>query len=274
MSRKSKKTGQKPNATVLATKAGCSRQLVSRLLARGFSGQQICARIKENKVREAARAARSNAQAKIPANGFPALPVPVPPFAQSEAIKEHALSELRLLELQRRRGELLPLQPLRAISVTVAHFQRDVLWRWPDELSQELSMRPGDEIADVLRRHIEALFHASSALFEAECRKYNIRLPPEPPPRPVSSRLPYFEQYIAGSTSGKKEHISGVKEIGTPQWMAAHPSVDIQQSFQILASKRQWDADMAALLNRRSEWDLPPEPVEPPPEPEEPPDAA
>jgi hypothetical protein len=268
-SKKRKKSTETPNVTALATRAGCSRTLVLRLLRRGLTEQQIVARIAENKRRKAELDLPTTPVAAV--NGH-AANGNLLTFTEAQTLKENHLAALRGLQVARAQGAVYPLQPLRAITLTVANFQRDVLWRWPGELAPELSMRSGDEIAEALRRHIESLFHASSALFEAECSKYNIKLPPELPPRPVPSKLPYFEQYVAGSKTGDREHIHGVKEIGTPEWMQAHPSVGVQESFQILARKRRWDADMAALLNRRSEWDLPPEPE--PPEPEEPPEAA
>ena len=94
-----------------------------------------------------------------------------------------------------------------------------------------------------------------------ECAKrVRIHLPPEPPPAPMPPQLPYYQRYERGSTTGEVENTTRVEQIGTVEWMMLHPSIDLQASFKISAKKKQWDAEMAALLNRRGEWDLPPEP--------------
>jgi hypothetical protein len=60
--------------------------------------------------------------------------------------------------------------------------------------------------------------------------------------------------------------------IGSETWRRRHPHITFQEEFKLIATKREWDAEMAALLDRRSTWDLPDEEVvgdEPPQEPPE-----
>jgi hypothetical protein len=262
------KKKQPITATAIAQKAGCSRQLASRLLARGFSEAQIIARVKERKAREAARAPAGrnglrNSTVPKHVNGFPTLSG-VPPFAESEARKEAHLAELRGLEVARQKGELFPLQPFMAITVGILRFQRDLIWLLPSETAQELANRTEQEIVPILHRHLEHMFHAIESFAEGECRKYAITLPAAPPV-PTRSQLAYYERYRADSRSGEIEVIPLSERIDSEEWRAAHPSVTFEQGFVILRKKREWDAAMGALLAKRSEWDLPPEvPVEPP----------
>jgi hypothetical protein len=268
--KKPKTTTPKTTATAIAARAGCSRPLVARLLARGFNEQQIIERVRERKAREAARAtATSNSRTEGHVNGLPTLPVGVPPFSESEARKEHALAELRVLEVARQKGELFPLQPLMAVTVGILRFQRDLLWLLPTEMSHELANRTESEIASILHRHLEHMFHAVEAFAEGECRKYAITLPAAPPV-PTRSSLAYYERYRADSRSGEIEVIPVNERIDSEEWRRAHPSVTFEQGFVILRKKREWDKAMSELLAKRSEWDLPGElPDEPPPEPTE-----
>jgi hypothetical protein len=265
-----KKQPEAVNATAIAKRAGCSRQLVSRLLARGFDERRIVERIAERKARESAR----NGGATVvngappsysgPVNGFPA-PHGWPPFAESEAKKEAHLAELRGLEVAKAKGELFPLQPLMAITVGILRFQRDLLWLLPHEAGQELSMRTEPEVASILHRHLEHMFHAVEAFAEAECKKYAIAMPAAPP-TPTRSQLAYYERYRRDGRDGEIEAIPLCERIDSKEWMAAHPSVTFEDGFVILRKKREWDKAMTELLAKRCEWDLPPEvlPLKPP----------
>jgi hypothetical protein len=272
MERKSKKKQPEAiNATAIAARAGCSRQLVSRLLARGFDERRIVERIAERKARESARNKAATVVSSAPppsysgpVNGFPA-PHGYPPFAESEAKKEAHLAELRGLEVAKAKGELFPLQPLMAITVGILRFQRDLLWLLPHEAGQELSMRTEPEVASILHRHLEHMFHAVEAFAEGECRKYAVAMPAAPP-APTRSQLAYYERYRRDSRDGEIEVIPVCERIDSKEWMAAHPSVTFEQGFVILRKKKEWDKAMGELLAKRSEWDLPVEaPVEPSP---------
>ncbi len=250
-------------ATAIAKKAGCSRQLASRLLARGFDERQIVERVEERKRREAARtSARNKAATAVtsapPSHSGPVNGFPYPPFAESEAKKEAALAELRSIEVARQKGELLPLAPILAVTTSVVKFEHDLLWLLPNEAAQELAGRSEQEIASILHRHVERIFAAVAAFGEGECRKFNIVLPPAPP-TPTRSQLASYERFVKDSRVGEIEVTPLSERIDSKEWTEAHPSVTFEMGFAILRKKREWDRAMAELLNRRSEWDLPPE---------------
>jgi hypothetical protein len=268
MSRKSKKTGQKPNATALATKAGCSRQLVSRLLARGLSEQQIIDRTRERKAREVARS-RGAGHVNGHTNGldlgeFPT--VPVPPFAVSEAKKEHHLAEIRGLQAAKLRGQVFPIEPIRSIVFAATHFLVNRLRDLPDELTDEL----GPALTKLLRVRLYALVEEAHRVLCWECQRHGAPPPPPAPPEPVRQRLAYYERYIRDSRLGEIEVIPINERMESAEWQRQHPSVSFEQWFEIKRKKAAWDQAMGELLARRVEWDLPSElPDEPPPEPPE-----
>jgi hypothetical protein len=66
-------------------------------------------------------------------------------------------------------------------------------------------------------------------------------------------------QYVRDAIDGSTEAVPFEQRILSHEWRQSHPSIDVQGEFKIVALKRQWDTDMAALLNRRKTWDLPPE---------------
>jgi hypothetical protein len=260
-------SGDRPETIVeLAQRLGVTRQLIGRLYARGYTAEQIVERVRVHLERKAAREAAMDALHNMPVTPIePESPYGAPPvngageipsFAESERRKEFYLSEKHRIETEKLRGALLPLEPLRAITVAISDFQRFALERWPEELAMELGMCSPPEIARILQARVEQLFRATQSFFEGECKKRNITLPPAPPPRPVSARLADHEQYVLGSVDGEKEHITSEQWINSPEWHARFPGHTIQQGFEILAEKRGWDAEMAALLNRRYKWDL------------------
>jgi hypothetical protein len=248
-----KKVGIGP--TAVAKAAGWSKGLAHRLLARGLSPEQIIERVAEDK-------RRKQALADGRVNGHAAT-AGIPSFVESQTLKEWHLAQLRGIEVQSKRRDLLPLEPWLSVCFSGLRFIRQRLSALPDELGVEF----GRTLAKVLHQRLEHIFTEARRVNEQECAKHGIVLPPEPPPPPVSPLLPYYQRYERGSTTGELENTSGVEQIGTPEWLALHPSVSFQESFQISARKKQWDGEMAALLNRRHEWDLPPEPppVDPPP---------
>jgi hypothetical protein len=269
---KDKRPRAKPKAkdspAEVAKAAGCTRQLAHRLLARGMTRDQIIERVRETK-------ARKEALAEVPkktldqnsgpgftygVNGHAAIMAGIPSYAESQSLKEWHLAQLRGIEVQSKRRDLLPIEPILSICFSGLRFMRQRLSALPDELGVEF----GRTLAKVLSQRLEHIFREARRVNEQECRKHGIVLPAEPPPAPMPPQLPYYQRYEKGSTTGEVENTTAVEQIGTPEWMALHPSIGFQESFQISAKKKQWDAEMAALLNRRREWDLPPEPpVEP-----------
>jgi hypothetical protein len=124
----------------VARAAGCSKQLASRLLKRGFAEAQIVERVAERKAREAARAATTNSH-RAPAlvNGLPSVVIPFPSFAESEAKKEHFLAELRGLQVMRERGELVRTCDVRLFCARLLVEARDILEAGPSELADTLA---------------------------------------------------------------------------------------------------------------------------------------
>jgi hypothetical protein len=253
-------------ATQIAARAGCSRQLVDRLLRRGHSPDEIVERVRERKADKVPRAAVPSIT--VPVNGHAATHELVT-FAEAQRRKEEALAQLRELEVARKRGDLLPLAPWRAITIHVLKFQNDCLWLWPEDVSRELTMRPQCECAEIIRRRIEHLFHATETFFKGECLRYGIILSPTKP-EPPRTELAYYERYVKDSRSGRIEIIPPEDRFEGAEWLRRHPSCsDPQRWFEIKRRKKQWDEDMAALLSRRAEWNLPDEVA-----PDTPPEAA
>ena len=207
--------------------------------------------------------------------GLPATPVnghAVPSYAESQAIKEYHLSELRGIEVEIKRRQLFPIEPLRAILFAGAHYLQNRLGSLPGELSGQL----GPELTKLLHFHIAAAFNEARRVVCWESVRHGISPPPDPPPAPLRKRLAYYEQFIRNSRAGEIESVDAAQQIGSVEWLRLHPSVSFQESFKYSALKKEWDARMSQLLAERSSWDLPPElPEEPPPEPpeEEPPHA-
>jgi hypothetical protein len=258
--KRKKQSQPKISPTALAAELGCSRQLVSRLLRQGHSRDAIIQRVTARKAREAELAA--GRAAAVPFVNGHAAAAGVPPYAVSQATKEFHLSRLREIEAGIKGRDLLRVEPLRRICFGALHYLTKHISYLPDEMSAEF----GQACGRALRQRINYILAVGQQITAKACAAYGIALPPEEPPRPPSPELAYYQQYVPGSMAGEVEAVNKVHQIGTPEWTRLHPSIGFQESFQISRKKRQWDADMAALLARRSEWDLPPEtPVEPPP---------
>jgi hypothetical protein len=274
--KKRKKSDETPNVTAIATRAGCSRTLVLRLLRRGLSAEQVVLRAEERRARIAARSA-SNAKVNGVVNGhaaamdFPVVPVPtIPPFAESEKRKEFHLATIRELQAAKLGGQVLPLAPWRSVVFTVAHFLCGRLRDLPDELRDEL----GPELTKMLRVRIHAVVDEARRVESWECQRHGIPpLPPEPP-EPVCRRLAFYQRYIRDSHTGEIEVIPVNERMESAEWFRQHPSVSHSRWFELKRAKDLWDLDMSELLLRRREWDLPSEELSDPPPPEEPPDAA
>jgi hypothetical protein len=288
MSRKSKKTEQEadsdPTATAIATRAGCSRQLVSRLLTRGFSEQQIIDRIAERKRRTEARIAGPPTNGKP--NGhdmdFPVIPVAeepsFPPYSQSEAKVEFHLAEKRELEVARLRRELMPLQPAQSIIRAAAEYLMNRLRSLPEEAQDRL----GSENTEWLRAQIS---HICDEARQVESReRVQHGLPPLPPalPDPVRKRLADYEHFLKGTN--QIIITPDEQRIDSMEWRRLHPKVTFDQVFVLLRKKREWEQKKLEherqnleLERERAEWDLPPEIPDdpaPPDPPEEEPEAA
>ena len=257
----------KESPTEVAAAAGCSKALAHRLLARGMTRDQIIERVAEDKRRKAALAGApkktltpklgegfTNGANGHAANGHAAL-IGIPSYVESQTLKEFHLAELRGIEVQSKRRDLLPIEPLLSICFSGLRFMKQRLAALPPELGVDF----GRTLEKALSQRLEHIFAEARRVNEQECAKRGIHLPPEPPPAPMPPQLPYYQQYERGSTTGAVENTMAREQIGTVEWMMLHPSIDLQASFKISAKKKQWDERMAELLNSRHTWDLPPE---------------
>jgi hypothetical protein len=270
-----KRKAPKDSPTEVAAAAGCSKGLAHRLLARGMTREAIIQRVSETKARKAALAA-------VPKNSFEQEPAPsysnganghaashpaligIPSFIESQTLKEFHLASLRGIEVQSKRRDLLPIGPLLSVCLSGIAFMKQRLMALPDELGVDF----GRTLAKVLQQRLEYIFSEARRVHEQECLKNGIVLPPEPPPAPMPPQLPYYQRYERGSTTGEVENATAREQIGTPEWLALHPSITFQESFKISAKKKEWDRAMAELLNTRNTWDIPPEAPTMAPEPE------
>jgi hypothetical protein len=228
--------------TEIARLAGVSKQLASKKLRQGKTPAQIIAE---------AEAARSAA-------GKVASIADVPPFAESQRLKEYHLATLRGLEVRKRRGELLEVEPWRSLVGGAMDILRVRFQALPDEVINEI----GRENTEMLRRRIKHIFAEARRHMAATYARYGVVLPPRPPSKPPEL-LADYQQY---TDDGEIVDVPVPARINSYEWGQLHPSRS-KDWFKLVQMKRQWDADMSALLARRSEWDLPPE-VPAPPEPE------
>lgn len=269
--RKHPATASDVSAAEVGRRAGCSKQLASRLLKRGFSPDEIVQRIKSNK--EAAVAKSSNGSPGIPLLDLPALPVADgPSFAAAQLRKELALAQLREIEIAERRRTLIPVSYVKHWNSVFLIDGRQILEQGPSELQDRLAAESSPmKCKEILTSWIDRVserFERLRSMWEppfapkvgGEAQgEPAIPVPPPAPPGP-QDRLADYQQYVEGSESGELEPIPMSQRIASVEWLQEHPSFDLQGAFRILAKKRQWDADMAALLRRRGEWDLAPEP--------------
>jgi hypothetical protein len=259
----------------LADRLGCSRSLVTKLYGRGYSTSEIITRVNAQRAKAEARALQVNRPSTERVNGrvnghtnghdpdeFPTIPVPS--FAESEKRKEYYLSEIRRAEAARLHAQLFPIQPLLSIVFAGAHHLKRRIQDLPGELSDEL----GPALTEMLRLKISAIFAEAQRITNWECLHHGAEPPPPAPPEPIRARLSYYERYLKNSRTGEIEIVPPGERMEDKRWMHEHPSVTEEQWFALKQKKAAWDAEMGALLARRSEWDLPSElPDEPPPEP-------
>jgi hypothetical protein len=266
----------------IASAAGCSRPIVYRLLSRGLDRDAIVARFanrtmrKTNQpgarapVRPPARPARkgkgkvnvkaspssspSSSSSPSPGSNGHGHSIP-PPFVESQAAKEEALAGLRRLELRTKQGELADVRMIQSWTIEAIAFERGHTFALPTLLREHGHAAAGD-LAERLLLHI---FHDSDAYMRRRAKSYGIALPPPIPPPPAPDQLPAYIQYMKAAIDGRTAEVPFEQRILSFEWRQAHPSVTIQQEFEIREKKRRWDAAMAELLNARSTWDLPPE---------------
>ena len=255
-----KKPAKKAGPSEVARDAKCSKSQAHKLLGRGLSKAEIIERTEERRQREAERAARNGGY--VNGHDPTELPtVPIPPFAESEAKKEHHLASIRELQAAKLRGTVLPMEPWRSVIFASTRFLSNRLRDLPDELTDEL----GPALTKLLRIRIDAIFAESRRVMTWECQRCGVPPPPVDAPEPVRRRLAYYERFLRDSRDGEIEVIPVSERIDSKEWRDAHPSISFERAFGILAAKRRWDEDMLALLRRRAEWDLPNEIPEPPP---------
>jgi hypothetical protein len=254
---------KKDTPTSVAQAAGCSRQLADRLLRRGMTRAAIIERCARRREAEGGRGKKktldqnSDPGFSEAAAGKVASITDVPPFAESQRLKEHHLATLRGLEVRRRKGELLPVEPWRSVVGGAMDILRVRFQALPDELINQI----GRENTEMLHRRIRHIFDEARRHMAATYARYGVTLPPKSPKKPPEL-LADYQQYTA---DGDVVNVPRSAQVNSYEWGQLHPSR--KDWFKLMAKKRQWDTEMAALIVRRSEWDLPPE-VPAPPEPE------
>jgi hypothetical protein len=154
------KSKTKAGPAEVARAAGCSKQLASRLLARGHSLDEIQERTRERKQRAAERLDLP----ATPLNGHAATAGLVT-FSEAQRRKEFALARIREAEADQKIGELMPveeaLQWLRHIYIPLIQSFRAL----PDEMRDLLT----PELAELLRRRVEGIVGAADTYW-ASCR--------------------------------------------------------------------------------------------------------
>jgi hypothetical protein len=176
-----------PVASEVAKMANCSRTLATRLLQRGFSVEQIVSRCERRRQIEAAKLAASIPSISVPVPSEP-LDGAASTFVFHQVRKERALADLREIQVLKARGEVLPVEPLRSISIELVRFQQRELNSWPGELSYELADQPQRVCMEILERHVQYLREKSEAFYVQEIARHGIHLadevaneePPEP----------------------------------------------------------------------------------------------
>jgi hypothetical protein len=187
----------------------------------------------------------------------------IPAYTTSLAKKEASIAGIRELELQTKRGELADVRNIGAWVRESITFNRDHIWAIPTVLRSH----GHDKAADLVERALHRAFKDTEDHTRRRAQFYKILLPRPLPPPPAPDQLPGYVQYVRDAIDGRTEQVPFAERILSVEWRQAHPSIDVQGEFKIMAIKKQWDRDMGALLNRRGEWDLPPEhPATPAPE--------
>jgi hypothetical protein len=155
------KSKAKTGPADVARAAGCSKQLASRLLARGMTEAEIIERISENKTRKAERLDLPTTPIRM--NGHAA---DIPTFSESQRRKEAALATIREHEAGLKIGTLVEAEQTRQwlahIFVPLTNGMRGI----PSEMRDLLT----PEVAELLRRRIEGCI-ASADRYLVACHE-------------------------------------------------------------------------------------------------------
>jgi len=251
---KRKSIDKKRGPSAIARKAGVSRQLASRKLKQGKTPKAI---IEEAVFEREKRTGRTEARAAaLKVNGHDAGHA-IPPFTDSQAAKEYWLSRNRELEYKTRCGQLAEVETIQRWDGDVLSFLLNAVERWPEWAGDKFG-RDGDKFGrDLevwLNREVRKLYESVEQYRRARARHYRIRLPPPLPPSPPPEDLAYYQRYVR---TGEIEQNPQEAQIGSYEWSQKHPNIDVQAMFKLRAKQRAWNKDMAQLLARRAEWDLP-----------------
>ena len=171
----------------------------------------------------------------------------IPAYTTSLAKKEASIAGIRALELEMKRGELAPVRKIQSWVAEAIAFERTHTWA----MCSVLEERGHGAAAKLAQRLLVKVFHDADDHMRRRASHYGIALPPPIPPPPAPSELPAYIRYMKDTIDGRTEEIPFEARILSAEWRQLHPSVDVQGEFKIMQLKRQWDADMAALLNRR-----------------------
>ena len=147
-----------------------SKGLAHRLLARGMTRAEIIERVAEDKRRKAALAAvpkktpttdssqgfTNGANGHV--NGHAAL-TGIPSYSESQSLKEWHLAQLRGIEVQSKRRDLLPIEPLLSICFSGLRFMKQRLAALPPELGVDF----GRTLAKALSQRLEHDHFAEAA---------------------------------------------------------------------------------------------------------------
>jgi hypothetical protein len=154
------KSKAKAGPADVAQAAGCSKQLASRLLARGMTEAEVIERIAEDKRRKAELDLPTT---PVRVNGHAAG---IPTFSESQRRKEAALATIREHEAGLKIGALVEAEETRSwlahIFVPLVNGVRGI----PSEMRDLLT----PEVAELLRRRIEGCI-ASADRYLVECHE-------------------------------------------------------------------------------------------------------
>lgn len=254
----------------LAREVGLSSPSVTVKLQRGMTPDDIraeqaakhpkLARGKQrNKGKERAGAAGSAAGSK---------PVLIRDDAQPKSLleerarKEFHLANEHQIKVALMRGDLAPTRDIQGWVIETASHLLQQLSVLPSLLCDQLAGQSPFEVSRVLEHAFRSLVKDAGEHSRASARRHGLPTPPRIVPSPPPSELVYYRRYARDAIDGKLENNPVAAQLGSYEWRQRHPSVGDQENFELMRKEKRWNADMAALLRRRAEWDLPSE-VEP-----------
>ena len=224
------KAPPKDSPTEIAAAAGCSKALAHRLLARGMTRAEIIERAWP-RTSGGKRDWRLLHQCTVQAGGYAKFyerrersrersrrpdrhsELCRPKVSRAERMQH--LAQLRGIEVQSKRRDLLPIEPLLSVCFSGLQFMKQRLMALPPELGVDF----GRTLEKALSQRLEHIFAEARRVNEQECAKavHGIRAP-EPPPAPMPPpELPAtYQQYERGSTTGAVDEYDGARtEVGT-----------------------------------------------------------